>query len=57
VVNSALRYRAQAPLLDSLRRDIGIDGGDLNGLVAGADDDWRKRKLDEINKKRGGNKD
>ncbi|HPF74569.1 MAG: flotillin family protein [Rhodanobacteraceae bacterium] len=57
VVNSALRYRAQAPLLDSLMRDIGIDGGDLNGLVAGADDDWRKRKLDEINKKRDGKKD
>lgn len=27
VVNSALRFRAQAPLIDSLLREIGIDGG------------------------------
>ena len=27
VVNSALRYRAQAPLIDTLLREIGIDGG------------------------------
>ena len=33
-VNAALRYRAQAPLLDSLLREIGIDGGDINGLVS-----------------------
>lgn len=32
IVNSALRYRAQAPLLDSLLKDVGIDGGDINGL-------------------------
>ncbi len=31
VVNSALRYRAQAPLLDSLLREVGLQGG------AGAD--------------------
>jgi uncharacterized membrane protein YqiK len=29
VVNSALRYRAQAPLVDQLLREIGIQGGDL----------------------------
>lgn len=34
VVNSALRYRAQAPLLDSLLREIGIEGGDINGMVS-----------------------
>jgi uncharacterized membrane protein YqiK len=33
VVNSALRYRAQAPLLDSLMREVGIDGSDINGLT------------------------
>lgn len=33
VVNSALRYRAQAPLLDSLMREVGIEGGDINGLT------------------------
>ncbi|MAE95593.1 MAG: flotillin [Deltaproteobacteria bacterium] len=32
-VNAALRYRAQAPLLDSLLKEVGIDGGDLNGLT------------------------
>lgn len=32
VVNSALRYRAQAPLLDSLLKEIGLAGGDLSGL-------------------------
>ncbi len=33
-VNAALRYRAQAPLLDSLMKEVGIDGGDLNGLTS-----------------------
>lgn len=33
LVNSALRYRGQAPLLDSLLADIGLQGGDLNGLT------------------------
>jgi uncharacterized membrane protein YqiK len=33
VVNSALRYRAQAPLIDSLLREIGLSGGgDLGKL-------------------------
>ena len=27
LVNSALKYRAQAPLLDSLLKDVGIDNG------------------------------
>jgi uncharacterized membrane protein YqiK len=34
VVNSALRYRAQGPLLDSLMNEIGLNGGDINGLTA-----------------------
>lgn len=33
VVNSALRYRGQAPLVDSLLADIGLNGGDINGLT------------------------
>ena len=33
MVNSALRYRSQAPLVDNLLRDIGLDGGDINGLT------------------------
>ncbi|OVE81151.1 flotillin [bacterium K02(2017)] len=34
VVNSALRYRSQAPLIDSLMKEVGIEGGDLDGLTA-----------------------
>ncbi len=33
VVNSALRYRAQAPLVDTLLKEIGITGGDINRLI------------------------
>ncbi|MCA8901614.1 MAG: flotillin family protein [Hyphomonas sp.] len=33
-VNAALRYRTQAPLLDSLMSELGITGGDLNGLTS-----------------------
>ena len=29
VINSALRYRVQAPMIDSLMNDIGIDGSNL----------------------------
>jgi uncharacterized membrane protein YqiK len=35
VVNSALRFRAQAPLVDQLLKEIGIEGGDLGRLTAG----------------------
>jgi uncharacterized membrane protein YqiK len=35
VVNSALRYRAQAPLIDQLLREIGIDSGDVGKLARG----------------------
>ncbi|MDF2440924.1 MAG: hypothetical protein JWN98_1908 [Abditibacteriota bacterium] len=38
VVNSALRYRAQAPLLDSLMKELGINGADINGLTSGLSD-------------------
>lgn len=33
LVSSALRYRAQSPLIDSLLEEIGLQGGDLNGLT------------------------
>jgi uncharacterized membrane protein YqiK len=36
IVNSALRFRAQAPLVDQLLREIGIEGGDIQRLVGGA---------------------
>ncbi len=35
VVNSALRFRAQAPLVDQLLREIGLDGSDIQRLAAG----------------------
>ncbi|SDU06726.1 flotillin family protein [Desulfobacula phenolica] len=38
LVNSALRYRGQAPLIDSLMEEIGIKAGDINGLTAGLKD-------------------
>ena len=35
IVNSALRFRAQAPLVDQLLREIGLEGGDIQRLAAG----------------------
>lgn len=37
VINSALRYRAQAPLVDSLLKELGISGGDLGNLAGAAE--------------------
>jgi uncharacterized membrane protein YqiK len=34
VVNSALRYRAQAPLVDQMLREIGVDASDVNKLTS-----------------------
>ena len=38
-MNSALRFRAQAPLVDQLLREIGVQGGDIgqaaNALLEG----------------------
>jgi len=34
VVNSALRYRAQAPLVESLLNEVGLKGDSLNGLTS-----------------------
>lgn len=38
LVNSALRYRGQAPLIDSLMAEIGMKAGDINGLTSGIKD-------------------
>ncbi|MBM3571755.1 MAG: flotillin family protein [Alphaproteobacteria bacterium] len=35
VVNSALRFRAQAPLVDQLLREIGVDAGDIGKVARG----------------------
>jgi uncharacterized membrane protein YqiK len=35
-VSAALRYRAQAPVLDGLMKELGFDGGSLDSLVKGA---------------------
>ena len=32
VVDSALRYRAQAPVIDSLLKDIGLSSADTKGI-------------------------
>jgi uncharacterized membrane protein YqiK len=41
VIDSALRYRVQAPLIDSILSDIGVEGGSLakmGGLIREARD-------------------
>lgn len=35
-VSAALAYRAQAPVIDSLMKELGFDGGSLDALVKGA---------------------
>jgi hypothetical protein len=35
-VAAALAYRAQAPVLDGLMKELGLDGSSLSGLVKGA---------------------
>ncbi len=42
VVNSALRYRAQAPLVDSLLKEIGLSGGEIAKLTGAGIGDERK---------------
>ena len=38
MVDSALRYRSQAPLLDSLLNELGLSGGHVQGLTASLHD-------------------
>lgn len=35
IVNSALRFRAQAPIVDQLLREIGLESGDIQKLTSG----------------------
>ena len=35
-VAAALRYRAQAPVIDGLMKELGFDGSTLDGLIKGA---------------------
>jgi len=51
VVNSALRYRAQGPLLDSLMREIGLEGGDINKLGSAASTHIQKKTEKPADKK------
>jgi uncharacterized membrane protein YqiK len=46
VVNSALRYRAQAPLIDAMLREIGLQGGDIT-QIAGSLSDMSKTAVVE----------
>lgn len=48
VVNSALKYRAQAPLLDSLLKEVGITADDINGLTS-ALGETQKPGADKLN--------
>lgn len=38
-VAAALRYRSQAPLIDALMNELGINGGDLDGLTGAITED------------------
>ncbi|NIO04740.1 MAG: flotillin family protein [Proteobacteria bacterium] len=51
LVNSALRYRSQAPLVDAILREIGIKGGDINGLTAAIKPDSEIEPKGETKKK------
>lgn len=33
MVSSALQYRSQTPLIDALMKEVGMSGGDLDGLI------------------------
>ena len=55
MIDSALRYRVQAPLIDSILADIGVEGGSLAkmpGLIREARDMQGIRK-DTASKKEG----
>ncbi|KMQ52558.1 Inner membrane protein YqiK [Chitinispirillum alkaliphilum] len=47
LVNSALRYRGQAPLIDSLLKEIGMNGGDINSLTGVLNDQIQATQVKE----------
>ncbi|HRG17113.1 MAG TPA: flotillin domain-containing protein [Pseudomonadota bacterium] len=48
VVSSALRYRAQAPLIESLMKEVGISGADLNGMTQSLGDGDHAAQVREL---------
>jgi uncharacterized membrane protein YqiK len=48
VVNSALRFRAQAPLVDQLLREIGVDSGDVGKAARGLLDRGQSAALPRV---------
>jgi uncharacterized membrane protein YqiK len=54
LVSSALRYRGQAPLVDSLLADIGLSGKDLGGVTQVLRTDAAGSKLSEQTQAPGG---
>lgn len=48
-VAAALSYRAQAPIIDGLMKELGLNGSSLDGLVAGATQIEAAPKADEAN--------
>lgn len=44
VVDSALRYRAQVPLIESLLGEVGLKGGSLNDMTWGLREEMRSEK-------------
>lgn len=50
LVSSALRYRGQAPLVDSLMKEIGLSGSDLNSLTQAVRAVEPSTKLNEAKK-------
>jgi len=56
IVNSALRYRGQAPLLDALLQEVGIQGGNINAYTTGLQPPSQSQKGDpseSVNVKKG----
>lgn len=47
-VSAALSYRAQAPVLDGLMQELGLDGSSLNGLVKGPAEKERAASLTDV---------
>jgi uncharacterized membrane protein YqiK len=47
-VSAALSYRAQAPVLDGLMKELGLDGSSLNGLVKGPAADQSDTSLADV---------
>ncbi|MBE8233659.1 MAG: flotillin family protein, partial [Endozoicomonadaceae bacterium] len=47
IVDSALRYKAQAPLVDNLLKEIGIDGSSMTSLSEALKDNTSTAKIEK----------